>query len=688
MTESRAEFTLRAVMLGSFLGIVFGLVTVYVALEVGLNFSASVPIAVLSITLFKRLGKQSTLEKNIVQTVGSAGESIAAGVVYTMPALLFLGYRLELWRIFWLALIGGLLGVLFMIPLREYLVVKEHGKLPYPEGTACAEILISGEKGGRFARLVFVGLSVGGLYKLLMSGFRLWPSAVSWSTNAMRGAVLSMDLAPELLGIGALIGLPVARVIVAGSVMSGIVLIPLIYFFGEQMPAAIYPSQVAIGSMSPGDIWSSYIRYVGAGAVIAGGALLLVDTLPTVISSVASGVRSARAAASKSVAHVIARTEQDLPITIVGAGSVLMLACLYVLLAWKINPQGSANGVSVALVAVFGFFFVAVSARITGLMGSSANPISGITIAVVMLTCLLFVSAGWTGATYEVIAVSIGAVVCVAASNAGTTAQDLKTGFLLGATPRLQQLGLVIGVLTSVLVIGFTLMWLNGSAGTPVAVAPAPLPSSSRLMDTGAVVHDRRYDVYSVAAGNAFAPGRYYVSRDNGLLAYREPQRIGSMELPAPQAQVMAILVEGLLTHRMRWRLLLAGAVVALVLELCGVRSLPFAVGMYLPLSATSTLLLGALIGHFAKPKAKSVEGNPEDPFEPGVLYSSGLIAGGAIAAIAVAVASSFGLLDRFDLSKQLAAPLTRSPAWAILVFSGLCALLWRYSRREESSGA
>lgn len=678
----QTEFTLRAVLLGSFLGVVFGLVTVYVALEVGLNFSASVPIAVLAITVFKRLGNQSTLEKNIVQTVGSAGESIAAGVVYTMPALLFLGYRLELWRIFWLALIGGLLGVLFMIPLREYLVVKEHGKLPYPEGTACAEILIAGEKGGRFAGHVFVGLAVGAVYKLLMSGLRLWPSSVAWSSKSMRGAVVSMDLAPELLGIGALIGLPVARVIAAGSVMSSIVLIPLIYFFGEQLPTAIYPSQVAIGSMSPSDIWSSYIRYVGAGAVIAGGALLLADTLPTVFASVAKGVRRVRDAAGRAVAQVVPRSEQDLSMGWVLGGSLVLLVCLYVLLAWKINPHGSANVVSVILVAIFGFFFVAVSARITGLMGSSANPISGITIAVVMLTCLLFVAAGWTGATYEVIAVSIGAIVCVAASNAGTTAQDLKTGYLLGALPRLQQLGLVVGVLTSVLVIGFTLTWLNGDTMKPVAVAAAPLPPASRKVDSGEVVNGHRYDVYAIAGGGSIPAGRYLVAPEDHLLAYRETQRIGTAQLPAPQAQVMAILVEGLLTHRMRWRLLLAGAVVALVLELCGVRSLPFAVGMYLPLSATSTLLGGALIGRVARQKPV-VE---DDPFQPGVLYSSGLIAGGALAAIAIAVASSFGLLDRLDLGRRIGASFLESQGWALVVFVGLCALLWRYARTREDA--
>ena len=680
MTRNTSEFTLRAVLLGSVLGIVFGLVTVYIALEVGLNFSASIPIAVLGITLFKRFGQTSVLEQNMVQTVGSAGESIAAGVVYTMPALLFLGYQLELWRIFWLALVGGVIGVLFMVPLRAHLIVKEHGTLVYPEGKACADILISGEKGGAFARQVFLGLATGAAYKLLTSGFRLWRSTLEWSVTGLRGAVLSIDLAPELLGIGALIGLPVARVIFAGSAMSGIVLIPLIYFFGEQLPVTIYPGAVPIGQMTPGDIWSSYLRYVGAGAVIAGGALLLGDTIPTVYASIRSSLGSMRAAARRA-AESLPRTEQDLPLRYVIGGSVLMLGCLYGLLAWKINPAGNANLLSVALVALFGFFFVVVSARITGLMGSSANPISGITIAVVMLTCLLFVLVGWVGGTYEIVAVSIGAVVCVAASNAGTTAQDLKTGYLVGASPRLQQMGLLVGVLTSVLAIGFTLTWLNGGSGAPVAVAAAPLPADSRLVQSGVMVQGASYDAYAVGAGAGIAPGRYLVSPADHQIAYRESQRIGSTQLPAPQAQVMAILVEGLLTHRMRWRLLVVGAVVALIIELLGVRALPFAVGMYLPLSATATMLVGALISHWASRRRRSPE---DDAFQPGVLYSSGLIAGGAIAAIAVAVASSVGALDRFDLGKLLGPGLAQSGLWATIFFVGLCALLWRETMKTS----
>ena len=674
-----SEFTLRALLLGSFLGIVFGLVTVYIALEVGLNFSASIPIAVLSITVLKYFGRSSILENNIVQTVGSAGESIAAGVVYTIPALLFLGYRLEIWRIFWLSLVGGVLGVFFMVPLRDYLIVKEHGRLRYPEGTACAHILISGERGGRFARLVFLGLTTGLIYKFLMSGLRLWRSSLEWSATSLRGAVLSIDLSPELLGIGCLIGLRMARLIFAGSVMSSIVLIPLIYFFGEHVTSPLYPSTIPIDQMNPSEIWSNYLRYVGAGAVITGGALLLLEALPTVFRSVRGGLRKMLPSIS-TVPIAENRTEHDLPILYVVFGSLGMLTVLFVLLAWKINPHGSANLVSVLLVAIFGFFFVVVSARITGMMGSSANPISGITIAVLMLTCLLFVVAGWVGATYEIIAVSIGAVVCIAASNAGTTAQDLKTGYLVGATPSAQQTGLLIGVCTSVLLIGLTLTWLNGASGKPNPVSPVKIPDVSQRVETGVNFKGINYDLYSVRVGAGIPAGRYLVSPQDGMVHFRETQRIGTTQLPAPQAQVMALLVEGLLNHRMRWRLLLIGVFVAVVIELCGIRSLPFAVGMYLPLSATAAILAGGLIGHLSG--MKSTEGSEEkEEFQPGILYSSGLIAGGAISAIAVAIIAGTGYGDRFDLGSRIGASFLNSQLWAILFFAVLCWLIWKECR-------
>ena len=610
--------------LGAVLGLLFGLVTVYIALRVGLNFSASIPIAVIAITLFKRVGRPSVLEQNIVQTVGSAGESIAAGAVYTFPALLFLGFSLELWRIFWLALVGGILGVLFMVPLRRHLVVEEHGRLTYPEGTACADILVAGERGGLFARPVFIGLAVGALYKFGVSALQLARSTVEWAIPGLRGAALSLDVSPELLGIGGLIGLPVARVIFAGSIMSAVVLIPLIYFFGAQFQTPIYPSAIPIGQMSPGDIWSSYIRYVGAGGVITGGVRLVVEALPTVVRSLRGHVAKATQASTlrdvETVTQALPLRDLDLgPSTVVG-GAVAMLGVLYALSVWKLGAGPISAMVAVVLVAVFGFFFVVVSARITGIMGSSANPISGITIAVLMLTCLLFVAVGWTGRAYEVIAISIGAVVCIAASNAGTTAQDLKTGYLVDASPRLQQLGLLVGVITSVLLIGFTLMWLNNT------------------------------------------------------------QRIGSAQLPAPQAQVMAILVDGLLNVRMRWPLLLAGVVIAVVVELMDVRSLPFAVGMYLPLSATASLLVGALITAAANPKAS---GGLEDPFRPGILYNSGLIAGGAICAIVIAVLASTGGLAHLDLGSRLGWRLLQSPVWTLVTFAGLCGLVWRESRAQ-----
>jgi putative OPT family oligopeptide transporter len=680
-----SEFTLRAVLLGSFLGVIFGLVTVYIALEVGLNFSASIPIAVLSITVLKYFGRSSILENNIVQTVGSAGESIAAGVVYTIPALLFLGYQLEIWRIFWLSLIGGVLGVFFMVPLRDYLVVKEHGRLLYPEGSACAHILISGEQGGRFARLVFVGLATGLIYKFLMSGLRLWRSSLEWSVDSLRGAVFSVDLSPELLGIGCLIGLRMARLLFAGSVMSSIILIPLIYFFGENVALPLYPSTIPVAQMSPGDIWSNYLRYAGAGAVVTGGALMLLEALPTVFRSVRGGLQKMRLSSS-GVSIAENRTERDLPMRYVIFGSVGMLILLYVLLAWKINPHGSGNIVAVLLVAILGFFFVVVSARITGIMGSSANPISGITIAVLMLTCLLFMVAGWVGGTYEIIAVSIGAVVCIAASNAGTTAQDLKTGYLLGATPSAQQIGLLIGVGTSVLLVGLTLTWLNGASGKPTPVSPVKIPEVSQRVDAGTSYEGVSYDLYSVRIGAGIPAGRYLVTPRDGMVRFRETQRIGSSALPAPQAQVMALLVEGLLNRRMRWRLLLIGAFVALVIELCGIRSLPFAVGMYLPLSATAAMLIGAVISHFASMKS-SGSSSEEEEFQPGILYSSGLIAGGAISAMTVAVIAGTGYGNRFNVGSRIGAGFLQSMPWAILFFAVLCWVIWNKCRKHGHDG-
>ncbi len=672
------EFSARAVLLGSILGILFGVVTVYVALEVGMNFSASIPIAVLSISVLKYFGRSSLLENNIVQTVGSAGESIAAGVVFTIPALLSLGYPLEIWRITGLAMIGGLLGIFFMIPLRHYLVVEEHGTLVYPEGTACAGVLVAGEKGGKSAGRVFRGLAAGLLAKWLMSGLRLWQSTLVWSFAHWQGAGLSLELSPELMGIGALAGLKVSRELFAGSLFASLVLVPLIYFFGGSTPAALFPSAIPIGQMTPDQISSDYLRYVAAGAVIAGGVILCFQAVPAAFSSLRSRSRRTRTRASEAMEP----RKRDLSLRWVGLACLITLVGLYVLLAWKINPRGPANLLSVLMVAVLGFIFVVVSARITGLMGSSANPISGLTIAVLVIICLIFRFAGWAGASNEIVAVSLGTIVCVAVSNAGTTAQDLKTGYLIGASPYRQQIGLLVGVLTSVLVIGFTLTWLNQQGGLPNRTTLTSLPASSTLVDSRVAFQGHLYEMYAVPIGSELPPGRYLVSPEDGKIHFREPQRIGTRDLPAPQAQVMAILVDGILNRRMQWRLLFAGIAVALVVELCGISSLMFAVGMYLPPSVTAAMTVGALI---VRSRIRGEADRARELSQPWVLYSSGLIAGGAIGAIALAILSNLRTVGQWDAGKWLGWSFLRSAPWALFWYGLLGWLLWR-ERRSDSA--
>jgi putative OPT family oligopeptide transporter len=672
------EFSARAVLLGSLLGILFGLVTVYIALEVGMNFSASIPIAVLAISVLKSFGRSSVLENNIVQTVGSAGESIAAGVVFTIPALLSLGYSLEIWQITFLGLAGGLLGIFFMIPLRHYLVVEQHGTLVYPEGTACAGVLVAGEEGGKRAGLVFQGLAVGLAAKWLMSGFQLWQSTLNWSFARWQGAGVSLDLSPELMGIGALAGLKVSRELFAGSLFASLMLVPLIFFFGRFTPAGIFPSVLPISRMTPDQVWSDYVRYIAAGAVIAGGVALCFRAVPAAFRSLRAQVRGADGRATEPAEPC----QRDLPLRWVGLACFVTLAGLYVLLAWKINPRGPANLLAVVAIAIFGFIFVIVSARITGLMGCSANPISGLTIAVLVLICLIFRLVGWVGAANEIVAVSLGAVVCVAVANAGATAQDLKTGYLLGAAPYRQQVGLLVGVVTSVLLIGFTLTWLNQQGGPPYRMDPTPLPASSTLVGSGLTLQGQSYKMYAIPIGSELPPGRYLVSPEDGKIHFREPQRIGTRELPAPQAQVMAILVDGILNRRMQWRLLLAGISVALVLELCGISSLMFAVGMYLPASVTAAMTVGALIVR------SGIRGELErarELLQPWVLYTSGLIAGGAIGAIALAIFSNTGSIGHWDVAKWLGWPFLRSTPWALLWYALLGWLLWRQRRTSAA---
>ena len=575
------EFTLKAVVLGSVFGVIFGAATVYLGLKVGLTVSASIPIAVLAISVFKKLGKSTILESNIVQTIGSAGESVAAGVVFTVPALLFLAggeAYFQYFQIFVLALVGGILGVLFMVPLRRALIVKEHGNLPYPEGTACADVLVAGEKGGQLARYVFLGLGYAFLYKTMMSIMGLWkdvPQYVFGRNSALPNGTITAEITPELLGVGYIIGPRISGIMVAGGVLSWLVLIPLITLFGNYLtvPMPPEPTQL-ISTMSASQIWSKYIRYIGAGAVTFGGIVTLIKTLPTIVRAFRDSFRDLRTKDTQAEASTL-RTDRDVPLIYVVAGSIGLVVLMTIL------PNIPTNLLSAVMIVVFGFFFVTVASRIVGLIGSSSSPVSGMTIATLMATSLIFVGIGWTGDFYQPIALVVGSIVCVASANAGATSQDLKTGFLVGATPLKQQIGLLIGVLVSTVAIGFTLLLLNKTLGIGMVTAAHPNP------------------------------------------------------LPAPQATLMATVIKGLLSQNLPWGLVLAGMGLSAVVELCGVSSLAFAVGAYLPLSTTSPIFAGGLIKLLVDKYNKRKD---DSEVSTGALFSSGLIAGGSLTGILVAI--------------------------------------------------
>lgn len=451
-SEVVKEFSLGPIVVGIVLGILFGASSLYLALKVGMTVSASIPVAVLSITLFKAFSKMfgfrraTILENNMVQTTGSAGESIAFGVAVTMPALLILGYDLDLTRIMTVSILGGLIGVLMMIPLRQALIVKEHGKLIYPEGTACAEVLIVGEKGGSSGKIVFGGFFLGLFYKFFNVGMKLWKDVPEKAFSFFKGSAVSAEVSPELLGVGYIIGLRTAAIMMAGGVLSSFVLIPMIVLFGGSLTQPLFPAKTLISEMGIHDVWRNYVLYIGAGAVAAGGIISLFQSLPTIVHGAKSGLASVFNKSGSS--EVRDRTNDDLPFSFVVIGTIVMVIALWMAPALHINLF------SAIMIMIFGFLFVTVSSRLTGEIGSSSNPISGMTVATLLLTCLVFLAVGWVGPEYRVGALSIAAVVCIAASNAGTTSQDLKTGYIVGATPRYQQIGLLIGALTSAIVIG------------------------------------------------------------------------------------------------------------------------------------------------------------------------------------------------------------------------------------------
>ncbi|MEW6322917.1 MAG: oligopeptide transporter, OPT family [Acidobacteriota bacterium] len=636
-TQQMAEFTAKAIVLGVIFGIIFGASTVYLGLRAGLTVSASIPIAVLAISVLKKLGGSTILENNIVQTIGSAGESVAAGVVFTVPALIFLAPHgpeyFNYAQITMLAFAGGILGVLMMVPLRRALIVKEHGVLPYPEGTACAEVLVAGERGGRLAALVFGGLWIGALWKSASWIFNLFRTEVGHSfsrTGVFPNATVNVDISPEYMGVGYVIGPRIAGTMFAGGVLSWLVLLPLITIMGNAIPVPFPPITPAIANnpatgqpfliseMSPGQIWSAYIRYIGAGAVLAAGLITLARTLPTIVSSAREGMKGLGAAMGGGQR----RTERDLPMTIVIGGSLTLAA----LMAFVPGLPTQGNLLASMLIVVFGFFFATVSSRITGLIGSSSNPVSGMTIATLIITCIIFVALGWTGDVYSPIALSVGAIVCIAAANAGNTSQDLKTGYIVGATPLYQQLGLAIGVVASIFVIGMTVLYLHRVFG------------------------------------------------------------IGSASVAAPQATLMATIIKGLLSQELPWGLVLVGVFVAVTLELCGIHSLSFAVGSYLPIATTAPIFAGGLVRWWVERKTGVTS---ESDVSPGTLFSSGLIAGGSLAGILFAILVGADIIEPFQAIGNAVPWLHGETAVGQLAgaafFAGLAVILARYAQRKDA---
>jgi len=712
------ELTPIPVIVGAILGLIFGASSLYLVLKVGLTVSASIPVAVISITLFRlfsRLGARDAtiLEHNIVQTAGSAGESIAFGVGVTMPAILILGFDLEITRVMLVAVLGGLLGILMMIPLRRALIVAQHGILKYPEGTACAEVLKAGasaesraaaseaarrEQGklgaGTSAKTIFTGFGIALAYKTAMVAFRGWKEVPERIFGApFKTASISTEISPELLGVGYIIGPRIASIMCAGGVLAYLVLIPMISFFGQALTVPLSPeTTVLIKDMDPGAIRNAYVLYIGAGAVAAGGLISVFRSLPTIWHGIKGGLADFNASKSAGT-PTTSRTDRDLPLRWVLIGIIALIVAIVFASPLYIGGTSIITRIAAAfLIILFGFLFVTVSSRLTGEIGSSSNPISGMTVATLLLTCLTFVILGWTGNNYYVTALSIGAIVCIAASNGGTTSQDLKTGFLVGATPSSQQIAILIGALVSALALGPILLKLNaaGSVYVPVGTTIQGIPAGS--VQPGEVTDvtklSRREGVEGTLAAGATDSRKYlvwhrqdpsggnaekYLVDDSGKPVYFVDRGInGSIrtlpngqDIPkfdAPKATLMSYIIKGILGGKLPWALVLLGAMIAIVLEMSGIPSLAFAVGVYLPLSSSSPIFLGGLIRWgvdkwIARKHAASnlthdqliAEGDKS----PGVLMASGYIAGGAIAGILIAflagVPSMAGFNQRID---------------------------------------
>ncbi len=690
------EFSIKAVIWGAIFGVIFGAVTVYLGLRAGLTVSASIPIAVLSISILRWLGKlglgrPTILENNIVQTTGSAGESVAAGVVFTIPALIFLGFRdaFEYWRIFFLALVGGWLGVFFMIPLRRYLIVKEHKTLKYPEGKACADVLIAGERGGSFAGKVFSGFGLGLVYKLVNEGLLFWRPRPGYQPGWYPGGSIAADVTPEYLGVGYIIGPRVAGTLFAGGVLSWLVLIPLIKFFGQHIPETIFPATQPIAELTPAQIWSAYIRSIGAGAVAAAGTITLGRTIPTIVESFRAAFKDLLKGSGERQA--LTRVDRDIPLTVVAIGALVMMLAIWGVLSLLIHPgHAGSNFVAAVLLTGFGFIFVTVSSRICGLIGTSANPISGMTIATLIAVSLIFLTVGWTGGSYAAVALSVGAVVCIAAANGGATSQDLKTGFLVGATPWKQQIGLMIGVTCSVLVIGGTMLLLNRAYTRTQRAEFENVRVGGEIEPLGEVTHEgKSYRLVNVIGSTRIPDGTYLLDEASGFIRFQEISGIGSPELAAPQATLMATVINGILTRKLQWGLVLFGIFIVITLELCGVKSLAFAVGSYLPISTTAPIFVGGILKYAVEKIWKVPEAEAESG--SGALFAAGLIAGGSIGGLILASVIGSGLDTRFgysllngqSLGTNLWPAVAASPVVALIAFSAMAGGLFAVGRKK-----
>ncbi|HZQ90564.1 MAG TPA: oligopeptide transporter, OPT family [Terriglobales bacterium] len=716
-----AEFTVRAVLLGSFFGIVFGAVTVYVGLRAGLTVAASIPIAVLSISLLRAFGKATILENNIVQTTGSAGESVAGGVIFTLPALIFLGFPLEYSRIFLLALIGGWLGVFFMIPLRRQLIVKEHGNLLYPEGTACGDVLIAGDRGGSFAGRVFMGLGLGGLYTAFQNEnlFGLWPSTPDFQPSGYPGSAIRANTTTEYLGVGYIIGPRIAGVIFAGGVFAWLVVMPAIKFFGSSLTAPLYPAQKLISQMSVDEIYRAYIRPMGAGAVAAAGLITLLKTVPTIVGALRAGAGDLKKGAAAIAGTK--RTELDMSMKIALGGTALVLVMMVLMLMFKPVPGThtslTADVLAAVFVVVFGFLFVTVSSRIAGLIGTSSNPISGMAIATMMATSVMFLLADWKTNAYKALVISIGGVVCIASANAGNTSQDLKTGFLVGATPKRQQQALLIGVLVSVFAIGLTLNAMNRGleqirAIPPIKVDTTQLEEGVRVVEPNnnpllgrneiRIVDDKgnsigqedpkRYQLITALGAQHLANGQYLYNPQTGSIERQWIQGIGSDKAAAPQANLMATVVNGIIDHRLPWNLVLIGVFIVIAVELLGIRSLSFAVGFYLSIATTLAIFCGGVVRWLVDRAAQRAgERADESEVSPGSLYASGLIAAGGVMGllgIVVKLLENQGTLKEGVLLLGPRFPaIGGSNLIAVVAFGALGASLYYFARRPINSG-